>query len=108
MEDARALYKEGFDHFVGERLEAAIDCYRRAVAADPQLAIAWSGLAMALAQSGDLDGAIETGRRVVELEPEDPLAHTSLSIFLQRQGRIPEAEEERAIAMRLSLRDSQE
>jgi tetratricopeptide (TPR) repeat protein len=103
MDDARQLYKEGFDHFANDRPEQAIGCYRRAIDADPLLAIAWNGLAMALSQMGDLDGAIEAGQKLVELEPDDPLSHTSLSMFYQRKGMIPEAEDEKAIATRLGM-----
>lgn len=101
MADARALYKEGFEHFTHERLDEAVDAYRRALERDPDFALAWNGLGMALAQKGDLDGAIEAGRKLVELEPDDPLSHTSLSMFYQQKGLIAEAEDERAIAMRL-------
>jgi len=104
MSDARTLYKKAFDHFVNERLDEAVATYRSAIEADPELAIAWNGLAMALAQQEDLDGAIEAGKRLVELEPEEALSHTSLSMFYMRKGMIPEAEEERAIAARLSMR----
>jgi len=104
MSEARALYKEAFAHFVSDRLDEAITTYRKALEADPELAIAWNGLAMALAQSGDLDGALEAARKLVELEPEEPLGHTSLSIFYQRKGMIPEAETEKAIAMRLGMK----
>jgi len=104
VSEARALYKQAFDAFVEGRLDEAVSGYRRAVAEDPGLAIAWNGLAMALAQQGDLDGAIEAGRRLVELEPEDALGHTSLSIFYQRKGMIREAEDEKATATRLALR----
>jgi tetratricopeptide (TPR) repeat protein len=103
MDDARQLYKEAFDHFANDRPEQAIGCYRRAIDADPLLAIAWNGLAMALSQMGDLDGAIEAGQKLVELEPDDPLSHTSLSMFYQRKGMIPEAEDEKAIATRLGM-----
>jgi tetratricopeptide (TPR) repeat protein len=103
MAEARALYKEAFARFVAGDLEAAIAGYRAAVAADGSLAIAWNGLAMALAQHGDLDGAIEAGRRLVELEPEEALGHTSLSIFYQRKGMIREAEDEKAVATRLAM-----
>ena len=104
MTDARALRKEAFDHFVNDRLDEAVDGYRRAVEIDPELAIAWNGLAMALAQQGDLDGAIQAAKRLLELEPDDPLGHTSLSMFYQRKGMIAEAEEERAAALRLGMR----
>ncbi|MCP3983057.1 MAG: tetratricopeptide repeat protein [bacterium] len=103
MSDAVAHYKEAFDHFLHERLEPAIEAYRRCVAADPSHARAWNGLAMSLGKLGQLDGAIEAGKRLAELEPDDPLSHTSLSIFYQQKGMIAEAEEEKAIAMRLQM-----
>lgn len=104
MSDARALYKEGFAHFAAGELDPAIDCYRRALEADGELAIAWNGLSMALAQRGDLDDAVAAARRLVELEPEDPLSHTNLSRILMQQGHIPEAEEAKAEAMRQQMR----
>jgi len=104
MADTRALYQEGLQHFVAERYDDAIACYRRAVEADAAFALGWNGLAMALSRKGDLDGAIAAARRLVELEPEEPLAHTSLSIFYQQKGMIPEAEEEKALAMRLQMK----
>jgi Flp pilus assembly protein TadD len=104
VSEARALYKQAFQAFVQGRVEEAVAGYRQALAVDPALAIAWNGLAMALAQQGDLDGAIDAGRRLVELEPDEPLGHTSLSIFYQRKGLIREAEDEKAAAARLSMR----
>jgi Flp pilus assembly protein TadD len=105
MSEARVLYKEAFDHFVNDRLGPAIETYRRCLELDPELAIAWNGLAMALAQKGELDEAITACKRLIELEPDEPLGHTSLSMFYQRKGMIAEAEEEMAIATRLTMRD---
>lgn len=104
MSEARAVTKQAFDAFVQGRVDEAIAGYRRAVDLDPGLAIAWNGLAMALARKEDLDGAIEAARRLVELEPDEPLGHTSLSIFYQRKGLIAEAEDAKAAAARLSMR----
>lgn len=104
MSEARAAYKEAFRHFSEQRWDEAIDGYRRAVTLDPELAIAWNGLSMALHRKGDLDGAIEAGRRLVALEPDEPLGHTSLSIFYQAKGMVPEAEEEKALALRLGMK----
>ncbi len=101
MADSRAIYKEGFGHFVDERLDEAIACYRRAIEADPGLAIAWNGLSMALRQNDDLDAAIEAAQRLIELEPDDALSHTNLSILYQLKGMIQEAEDEKALATRL-------
>jgi tetratricopeptide (TPR) repeat protein len=105
VSDARALYKQGFGHFAkGEHAEA-IRLYREAIDVQADLAIAWNGLSMALAQSGDLDGAIEAAKRLIELEPDDALSHTNLSRFYQQKGMIPEAEDEKAVAMRLQMRN---
>ena len=103
MSDARALYREGFKHFVEDRVEPALECYRRALEADPELAIAWNGLSMALRQHGDLNGAIDAACKLVELEPDDPLSHTNLSILYQSKGMIQEAEDAKARAMQLQL-----
>jgi len=104
MSDARALAKQAFAHLANDRVEEAVARYREAVALDPGLAIAWNGLAMALGQQGDLDGALAASRRLVELEPDDPLGHTNLSLFYMRKGMIPEAEAEKALAMRLQMK----
>lgn len=104
MPDARTLYKSAFDCFVKGDDGRAIELYRESLVVDPGLAIAWNGLALALARRGDLAAAIDAGRRLIELEPEDPLSHTNLSRLLQKQGLIPEAEEEKAIAMRLQMK----
>ena len=105
MSEARALYKEAFAHFVDDRLDEAIAGYRRATEADPELAIAWNGLAIALDKQGDLDGAIEAATRLIESDPDDALAHTTLSRLYQRKGMIPEAEEEQARAAQLMARE---
>ena len=106
MSDAKAIYREGFQHFANDRLDEAIESYRRALELEPALAIAWNGLSMAYRQragEGDLDRAIEAGRRLIELEPDDPLNHTNLSILYQQKGMIPEAEDEKALAMKLEM-----
>ncbi len=104
MADARTLYREGFQHFAEDRIDEAINCYRRAVEAAPDLAIAWNGLSMTLRRKGDFDAAIEAGLKIVELEPNDPLSHTNLSILYQEKGLIQEAEDEKALAMQLQLK----
>ncbi len=101
---ARSVYKEGFALFVKDQLEDAIARYRDALAIDETLSIAWNGLSMALAKSGDLELAIEAAEKLVELEPDDPLSHTNLSRILMQKGLIPEAEDASARAMGLQMR----
>jgi tetratricopeptide (TPR) repeat protein len=101
---AKATYKEGFSLFVKGQVEDAIARYREAIAIDDSLSIAWNGLSMALAKLGDLQAAIEAAEKLVELEPDDPLSHTNLSRILMQQGLIPEAEDARARAMGLQMR----
>ena len=102
--DAKAVYKEGFGHFVKNEVEEAIALYRRALEMDPSLAIAWNGLSMALAKQGALEEAIEAADRLVALEPDDPLSHTNLSRILMQKGMIQEAEDARAKAMGLQMK----
>jgi tetratricopeptide (TPR) repeat protein len=103
MSEARSIYKAAFQHFAKGELEEAIAGYREAISVDPDLAIAWNGLSMALAQQGNLDEAIDAAKRLVELEPEDALSHTNLSRLLQQKGMIPEAEDAMAAATRLQM-----
>jgi tetratricopeptide (TPR) repeat protein len=102
--EAKALYKRGFDAFANDRHDEAIALYDQALRLDPALSIAWNGLSLAYRQKGDLAAAIEAGKRLVELEPDDALSHTNLSILYQRRGMIPEAEEEKAIAMQIQMK----
>lgn len=102
--DAKAVYKQGFGHFVKNEIDEAIGLYRRALEMDPGLAIAWNGLSMALAKQGALEEAVEAAEKLVELEPDDPLSHTNLSRILMQKGMIPEAEDARAKAMGLQMK----
>jgi Flp pilus assembly protein TadD len=106
MVDARELYRAGFKLFANDRVDEAIATYRKALDADPKLAIAWNALSLALRQKGELDAAIEAARRLIDLEPDDPLSHTNLSILYQKKGMVPEAESEMALAQRLEAAPS--
>jgi Flp pilus assembly protein TadD len=104
VSDARAIYREAFQHFAGGRNQEAIAGYRRAIEADPAFALAWNGLSLAYRQLGDLDAAIAAAEKLVELEPDDPLSHTNLSILYQKKGLVPEAEAAMARAQQLETK----
>jgi Flp pilus assembly protein TadD len=106
VSEARTHYKAGLEHFAAGRVDDAIVAHRRAIELAPAMAMAWNGLAMALARKGELDAAIEAAQRYAALEPEEPLAHTSLSILYQQKGMIPEAEAAKATSMQLSMKQS--
>jgi len=106
VSEARTHYKAGIEHYAAGRVDEAIESYRKALAANAALAMAWNGLAMALARRGDLDEAIEAAQRYAELDPEEPLAQTSLSILYQQKGMIPEAEQAKAVSMQLSMKQA--
>ncbi len=59
---------------------------------------------MALAKQGNLEAAVEAAEKLVELEPDDPLSHTNLSRILMQKGLIPEAEDAKARATGLQMR----
>jgi len=104
MSEARTHYKAGIEHFAHGRTAEAIEAYQKAIALSDGLAMAWNGLAMALAKQGDLDAAIDAAQRYVALDPDEPLAHTSLSMLYQQKGLIPEAEAEKALSMQLQMK----
>ncbi|MCH2169474.1 tetratricopeptide repeat protein [Myxococcota bacterium] len=108
MSDARARYKQGFQKFAEGQLDEAIELYRQAIDADPELAIAWNGLSMAYRSKGDLDQAIEAGLKLIEVEPDESLNYTNLSILYQNKGMIAEAEEQSALAMKLEMKGKSE
>jgi Flp pilus assembly protein TadD len=102
--EAKAIYKEGFAHFVKGEVDQAISRYQAAIEIEPELPIAWNGLSVAFAKKGDLEAAIAAAEKLVELEPDDALSHTNLSRILMQHGKIQEAEDAKAKAMGLQMR----
>jgi serine/threonine protein kinase/tetratricopeptide (TPR) repeat protein len=92
-----------------ETLDAAEDLYRRAIALDPDYALAFAGLADCSCHrffehaGGDeaLAQAESASRRALKLDPELAEAHASRGLALSYQGRFDEASEEFQRAMEL-------
>jgi TolB-like protein/Flp pilus assembly protein TadD len=92
-----------------ETLDAAEDLYRRAIALDPDYALAFSGLADCSCfrffehAGGDeaLAQAESASRRALKLDPELAEAHASRGLALTYQRRFDEASEEFERAMEL-------
>jgi serine/threonine protein kinase/Flp pilus assembly protein TadD len=92
-----------------ETLDAAEDLYRRAIALDPDYALAYAGLADCSCfrffehAGGDeaLDQAESASRRALKLDPELAEAHASRGLALTYQRRFDEASQEFERAMEL-------
>ncbi len=95
------LFNQGMDLLAEDKMEEALEIYKKALELDPGYGDALHALAMAYANLDRLDEAVEVGKKLIQVSPEDELAHTSLSIFYQRKGMIAEAEEVAAKARTL-------
>ena len=92
------IFEQAVEAFGDDKLDEAIDLYRKALEIDPNYTDALHGLGMALSNRGRHDEAVATAKKLIEIDNEDVLAHTSLSMFYMAQGRIEEAEKEGNIA----------
>src|SRR5262245_46358515 len=92
------FFEQAVNAFGDDKLDEAIDLYRKAIQIDPNYQDALHGLGMALFSGGKLEEAVATAKRLIEMDNEDILAQTSLSMFYQAQGKIEEAEKEDNVA----------
>jgi tetratricopeptide (TPR) repeat protein len=91
-------FEQAVNAFGDDKLDEAIENYRKALEIDPNYQDALHGVGMALFNSGRVDEAIATAKKLIDIDKDDILAHTSLSMFYQAQGRIEEAEKEGNVA----------
>ena|SRR6188768_1122675 len=92
------IFEQAVEAFGDDKLDEAVDLYRKALEVDPNYQDALHGLGIALSNGGRHDEAIEAAKRLIEIDNEDVLAHTSLSMFYMAQGKIEEAEKEGNVA----------
>src|SRR6516165_7320101 len=91
-------FEQAVNAFGDDKLDEAIELYRKAIELDANYQDALHGLGMALFNRSRLDEAVATAKRLIEIDNDDILAHTSLSMFYQAQGRIEDAEKEGNVA----------
>jgi predicted TPR repeat methyltransferase len=90
--EIEALFDDASGDIAVGDLDAAIEKYRRCIAAVPDFFDGWHALGMALMKTGHFPEAIEAGLKSTELRPNDQLAWSSLSMFYVRNHQIKEAE----------------
>lgn len=91
-------FEQAVNAFGDDKLDDAIENYKKALKIDANYQDALHGMGMALFNSGRVDEAIATAKKLIEIDQDDILAHTSLSMFYQSQNRIEEAEKEGNVA----------
>ena len=74
-----------------DRLDEAVDHYRRAIELDPQQGGAHSALGLILRAGGQTDEAVEHYRAALALDPENAATHSNLANILVEDGRSSEA-----------------
>jgi len=75
------------------KLEEALDCYRRATEVEPHNAHALINQAHVFTRLGRLEDAIGCYRRALQTTPNSAPTHDSLGVLLMRQGKFTEAEQ---------------
>jgi tetratricopeptide (TPR) repeat protein len=103
---AGAWVNLGGIHFARWEYAAAIEANRRAIEAEPALALAHFNEALGHLQLGEPDRAVECLGRVVALEPGHGAAYHHLAIALHAVGEPLEAELCAAYARELGYRAS--
>ena len=90
------------------KLEAAIRCYKKAIAGDPLLAEAYASLAAIYTQKGMLDNAISELETALAINPDLALAHSHLGVAYRNKGMFDRAisEYKRAVAIYPSLAEA--
>ena len=105
------FFEQAVNAFGDEKLDEAIESYKKALHLDANYQDALHGLGMALFNSGRVEEAIAAAKKLIEIDQDDILAHTSLSMFYQSQNRIEEAEKEgnaaRVLGWKQELRKDQ-
>ena len=74
-----------------QRLDEAVDHYRRAVELRPQYAEAHNNLCPVLGAQGEFDEAIKHGQTALRFHPNYPEAHFHLAVAFEAQGELDDA-----------------
>ena len=76
----------GLLHHIGNRLDQAEACYRKAIEHTPDEALGYFNLAGVLKQQGDRQGAIEAYTAAIQRQPALTEAHEQLALLYDAEG----------------------
>lgn len=110
-EQARALYDLALRYFeidAHDKDDKAIVLLRDAVLLYPTFEDAYEALGVILNRHHRVDEAIRYMQTLAALNPDCIMAHTNLSVFYVAKGMIAEAEEEKAKAAVLQMRQTRD
>jgi Flp pilus assembly protein TadD len=95
------LARRGYDLHVAGRHAEAEAAYRHALRLDPELAVTWSNLGLAVQAQGRLAEAEACQQQALRLAPDYPEAHSNLGLAQYAQARTAEAANSFLGALRL-------
>lgn len=106
--NARLIYAEGLIASDSGQLQAALEDFQKAVAADPELASARQDLGLGLAKLGRWQEAAAAFQELARRQPDSYTAAYFYALALQNSGRGEDAEREvgRAISLRPASADA--
>lgn len=104
-QSARTYYNLGMTFLEQGKPDAAISCYRKALALKPDYAEAYVNFGNVLFEQGNLDEAIENHRKALLHKPDFAQAHYNLGNALYAQNKLDEAVEcyRRTVALKPDL-----
>lgn len=91
-EAARLNTQLGVDYIRKGQFDAAQEKLERAISQDPNLATAFSSLALVYAQNSEFVKAETSYRKAIALDGNDPSVRNNFGVFLCGRGKIAEAE----------------
>jgi len=103
-QQASTLLHQGLTAFANGDDDTAITQLREALALDATLYDAYEALGVILGRRNHYDEAISLMHKLAEADPERVMAHTNLSVFYMKIGNIEKAEEEKAKATILGMK----
>ncbi|WP_126284440.1 tetratricopeptide repeat protein [Burkholderia stagnalis] len=91
LDTSKLLYNLGMALQLDDKLEDAVDIYRRTIERNPELSDAHNNMGACLNLLGKTDLAINAYRRAIELDPKNLVAHGNLGHALLCAGDYREA-----------------